>query len=922
MRILFGPALDGPCFPDLLRGRTGAAGEVVAGPQGFLRLLETRLGLSGSWVDPLTRRLQYALRLRHAAAASGELFFARSLAVDELGSAARLLDWRDQLIAGGWNGRADTGAPARLRDLAAVEAIPSDSPLAAGTAERLHSVLARLAGLAVLPTGIRSVELAGDPDDLPPPWREILGALAGAGVLVSRRPDPEVAAKGDLGRLQKALRAGRSAGRSAGGAAVARPRAQGDGSLVFLTASSETLAADLLARHIAADPSGWVIVDPVGDADDMLDRALRRQGIAATGAAPVSPWRPALLVLPLALALRWRPLDPRRLLEFLLIPGGPVQRFAASRLAGALAEAPGIGGPVWIAALEDLRARAREWKPEPGEEPAATDAAERADALIRRIRDWLEAERYDPEQGIPVEEARAVAARVVAWAQGRHAFRPDPLLPVAAGQAARLRELLGYQAGARIGRLALETLLDAVTRGGAPHPGALTEAGHPAVVHDPGALLAPARRILWWNFTEAADRPPATSPWSRAERTWLAARGVRLVEPAAQWRAYAARNLAPLRLAAESLVLAAPQRVRGEVVSPHPAWDAVAAIFGDGIRALVADADESVRAGVPFLGKPVELEPVPARPLPELRRWWQLPKDVRLAPRDIESFSSLEKFVYHPFHWVLHYPAGLRSSAAGALAADNRLLGTLAHVLIQEVAADPVLVRRGSEDDVRRRVQGRLPALLEQAGALLLQRGFELDCKRLEDRSARAAWLLVQAMRRGGWTLRSAEEEWNGGYFGGKLTGRIDLVLDGSRGRRGVLDLKWGGRTQRFDDLRDNRALQLAVYGWLVGGDRGSWPDCGFLIIDGGEILASDGEAFPGATPVASAEGSSATLWGRFEKTWKWRARQLAAGRVEVPVEGTSADEQSLAPAGCLNVGEPCPFNDFVNLTGWESDHA
>ena len=71
------------------------------------------------------------------------------------------------------------------------------------------------------------------------------------------------------------------------------------------------------------------------------------------------------------------------------------------------------------------------------------------------------------------------------------------------------------------------------------------------------------------------------------------------------------------------------------------------------------------------------------KPLPQRRRWWQLPEDVAVAPRKRESYSSLEIFLNNPYHWVLQYPARLRPSSILAVSSDFQLFGNLAHGLIE-----------------------------------------------------------------------------------------------------------------------------------------------------------------------------------------------------------------------------------------------
>ena len=76
-------------------------------------------------------------------------------------------------------------------------------------------------------------------------------------------------------------------------------------------------------------------------------------------------------VLPLAFALAWNPPDPKSLLDFLLLPVSPLPRWAANRLATSVAETPGVGGPLWQEAFEEIAKRFAEKSPDEPEKKRA-----------------------------------------------------------------------------------------------------------------------------------------------------------------------------------------------------------------------------------------------------------------------------------------------------------------------------------------------------------------------------------------------------------------------------------------------------------------------------------------------------------------------------------------------------------------------
>jgi hypothetical protein len=879
-------ALDGPCYPPLLGGRTAVAGELAVGPLGLLGLLETRLGLKALHDPEIVRRVRYSRRLKEAD--DGKRFYSRSLAIDEFGVAAALLAWREELLRGGWDGTADAKAPRRIRDLAAVEGIPDDSTSALGTAERFRRATA---GIRREGIDLQSLVLIEPERGLPPPLPGLVDALRKAGVRIEERKTTPTASSGDLGAFKQAILKGGTA------------EAAGDGSLVVLQPDSDALAAELVAGRLASGiPADAVVLDP--GIDDSLDRALRMHGLASTGVAVSSPWRPALQVLPLSFALRWDPLDPYRLLEFLMLPTSPLPRFAAARLASALAESPGMGGQEWKEALEEIE---------------KDQSDEDRENVRARIAEWIPTQRYAPATGIPTREAVALAGRVAQWAMARAQKSPSPLLEAAAGQAARFRDLLQRWGKDSLDRITLERLLDAQTQEGIPRPGVEAGSGHVPLVRNPGAVIGPLGTLIWWDFTEASARSARPSPWNPAELQWLTLRGVRIMGADESNVQAGQAALTPILQTRERVVLVAPLRVRGELVAPHPVWDRIVAVFGDSARRLQQASSAALSDRKPVAGAEVAVTDVAPKPLPALRRWWDLPPGTLVSERP-ESYTSLSCFVFHPFQWVFRQVARLQAGALGGLKDGELLLGSLAHSLIGEVASNPDLVGHARPEDIRSTLEKRLPGLLAESGAALLLPGREVDRRRLLDNSVRSAWLLVGVMRKGGWVKAEVEKPLEGTFFGGTLTGSADIVLENRAGEKALLDMKWGGRNYRHADLKDNRPLQLGIYAHLLRGGGANWPEPGYLVIEDAEILAWSESAFPGATGVAAGAGGLPELWAAFEQLWRWRREQLDRGRVENTSEGTAPDEGSAPPAGALAVEKNCRFNDYRNLSGFPEE--
>ena len=898
MRIVFGLHLDGllPAAP------RSAAGETALGPRGLLQVLETQVGLPTPNTHPSEAPFSYLQCLREAS--TPDRFFHRSLEIDPINVARTLLDWRAQWYEAGWNGTFPDDAPARLADMAAVEAIARNRvPPTHG--ERLQRVADTLAERR---TQIEQVELHTPIDDLPHAWQRVVNALPWIPA-----PDLELAAAGpdgsDLARVQRRLL---SMIDRDDDSAAERESLQGDGSLVVVKSASKDLSADAIAEFLL-ETGGIGRTLLVAEIDGIvLDNALERAGLPRCGFRHYTRFRSATQVLKLALALVWKPVDPHRMLQFLLHPSGPLPRWIRWRLADAVAASPGIGGPAWIDSIDRITQTLRE-RYEAGESEV--------ERLRSDIAFWLEADRFDPDDGAPVETLLERTGRVSAWASTQsntvESESEAAMFAAAHAQAeALLTELADLrQSGARrIERLELQRRIDEVTTD-APDPSTYEEAGHARATTAPAAVTGSWPTVVWWNL--ARESAAISYPWSRRELDALRASGVRLPEVDDIVRRRSREWLRPLCNAGERLVLVVHHDERGT----HPLWTRIESLF-DGL-AMVEIEPVLLAGGTILQPLGIRTRELPLRHLRAPRRWWSLPAEYPVAPRDVESYSSLSKLCDYPHEWVLQYAARLRAGRAAAVMDGTRLLGNLGHRLFEEFFSTRDDWRNMPDEAVLAWVRSELPGLVEREGAVLLGHGRGVDRQRVAATLERALVRLLAHLRSAGVVEATAEASGVVPFEGRRLTGTIDLMLTRGNGQRAVLDIKWAGESYRGSLLAENRALQLATYAYLQKSQDGSdaWPAGAFFILATGNVLAADRTSFPDAIVHPSGDGSgTADLWDRLRVTCDWRWEQLEEGRIEVVTDLTEPDEQSSPPDGGLSpVSGGDPYDDYLGLTGWES---
>jgi hypothetical protein len=838
MRIVLATAADGRAYPEHPGGERGCVGGAVVGPVGLLDILAAQLGLGTPPVPPVVRIATWQRKLEEAGQAAPR-FWAASLASDGWATARQLLGWRDALVEAGWSPGAVADPPARLADMAAAEC--AGPPLPRGRADLLREIT--LALEAGEPSGVTSLELVEAADLLAPGLRRLVRALHGGGTAV--RPATCCApadAASDIGRLHAYLRDGR------------RERLAGDGTVCEVTAVTAMAAAECIAEwlaHAGDEVGDTVIIVPNGDSG-LLDQALARRGLPALGLSPASPYRGALQVLSLCFAVTWAPADPGKLLELLLLPRPPLRRWAARTLAHALAKEPGIGGPAWTSAWERIERRLRDeadavLKAMPDDtRPRAADP----DATLALWRAWVDAGRHDRRVGMPAFDAVALCHRVLDWAIELDAGGRDPLLLCVVGAARALASALAALGRTPITDLQVSRMIDQAIADGLPDPTREAQEGNLRGVTDPGALWGMAHRVIWWDFS-GRSRPAPRSPWGAKERAALEAAGCCPEQPSAANRREAAQWQAAA-LNARSLILVRAGLDRGSEAAPHP--------FHQKLHPLLTQAgnDPSVRFAaerlfaeelIPLAARGVVRSAAVAAVLPEARATWVLPASLAARATDPgrrESATGFEDLLACQFRWVLKHLAGLREGDARSVPGTERLFGNLAHALAQEAFTPGTIP---DPDAVRARATAGLDGLLSRIAAPLLLPGLASELAFARRRIPDALATLAAVLARGRFTVEGVETEHEHDFGPVRVASRVDLLVRGPDGRRGVVDLKWtvNGTTSRRQELAEGRAIQLATYGRLVEPD-GSAALAGYFLLRQRKLLAEQG------SPLASEE--------------------------------------------------------------------
>ena len=415
---------------------------------------------------------------------------------------------------------------------------------------------------------------------------------------------------------------------------------------------------------------------------------------------------------------------------------------------------------------------------------------------------------------------------------------------------------------------------------------------------DPGAVLAHAKTIVWWNFTRDSAPHAPRLRLSLTERTELARLGVAPPDLGLVMEAAATRWRRPLDQATDALVLVCPQATdAGERCFPHPLWDELCAAMPTPDQAHVLQADRLT------LPAAAARRTIPSRALPSPVT--RIATGVSLALREHESPSSLDKLLGCSLRWALDYRGRLRTGMSDGPGAPTPLLyGTLAHHLLAEVFAEGALDADAAFARAQALVDGQLTILCESL-ALPRYQVERTDIRQAILRSARDLGALITNL---GATVRGVELEHAAEVDGVALSGTADLVLSNPAI---VIDLKWGRKTNR-DKLIAGAALQLAAYAELLA-QPGSVLDSGYFTLQRQELLAATGSALPGAQLHGTA--TPRETWRGALIVLAERKAELASGVLHAPAADGTEIESALV-GGRLTIAPDCEYCGFGALCG------
>lgn len=868
MVIVFGLALDQSSFPLPKESELGTS---YQGPIGLLNSLESYLGLSGHRNDTEYLRIeQYRQVIHNHAQRATNPFYLASFTADAFATAADLLQRRDELLLAGFTFKEEPTLPDRLQILVELELLlqeKEDNYWYPGVADRIVELMDKIPERNIPVSMIRCVE---PKDLLPIAFQRIFQTLQNKGVRVTFGEPAPVVGDTDLNQFQRLVK----------GMSVTE-KLRADGSLILVKAKRDTDLAVFTAGLVRKNHSFQPTLVLSGGAQ-VLDNAFIQEGLPSLGIRVTSLSRPPLQLLKLATSFLWKPLDPYHLLEFVSLPVRPLESELAFRIAQQVAKVPGIQSAAWQRTIAQYFQELNERLP--------ADNHPEKGKIKRQFRFWFERKRYNKGEKAPKIEAIQIFTFLESWAREEGQNQNSPYIPLLtlAEKARQIQELLETLPEEEVSRLDLERVVRTVYE---PAPLLLNEKQQGALpaVLQPQAFYGPSQQSLWWNFVEQ-EPDYFFSRWYQQELQFLAQRSVHLETPGQKNQRLIWQRQQPILHTQEQLILLIPEIMEGKAVQTHPLYGYLEAGFPN-LEEIIFDIDqEDSRLELAKYFQLSQTVDLPYVQLGKVDPFIHISERIPLEYRAYETFTSLETLLYYPYQWVFKYLLRLRKSPILSIVQESTLMGNLAHRVLEMLLKEEKATS-WSRAEVYQWINAQTNALLQREGAVLLLYGKEPLRVGFIKKMQIAAWALLDSIQSNGWQVVALEKELEGVLSGVEIKGRADLVLKRNQ-EYAILDLKWRGITWRKSSIKNLEDLQLTLYAYLHD-PPGKWAHTAYFIIDRGQIVSRNNEAFQEALAVAPDLDQVQTyemIIDRVQKTYQWRLDQIEKGQIEVRCAQTAAE--------------------------------
>lgn len=808
---------------------------VYCGDQGLFNLLMLHGGIPEPQISSKERAAKYHNHIKKIITKNS--IFWKSFVLDSISVSDAILKWRDALVESGWDIK--TGSSEKLKFISEIE--PDKMPI--GPSDCRREVLLTSKKKRILPEESEII-ITQSQESLAPNIRAIFDNLSSHGVKIKYQPSLSVTADGDLGRLQQWMLSDRKAPIDM----------KFDGSIRLIRFKNDEEAFKYIATQPVDKSTLHLCQQP-----KQFDNNLRYLGKPVCGSI-IDDCEPQVVQLfLLGNGLFEYPLNLNRILAWLNSPLNPLNGRLRYLLVKALTESGGIENEMWNNAISDYINGFQDEKKKKSEQ--------------KNIKKFLP---FPISNEINIKDIIEFNKNLKNWAAGILAMDNFPFAEIVREQLAQIVE---YSA-------ALITLLDAnnektitfvelqkrcqsiVTK--KTYTQYEPELDSLVMIKDEGNIHSTAESLIWFCINDDGIDSYPFDFLTDEEYSELKNAGVFLYDRTFHSN-FRMDSICQTLLRVHHLTLIETDKIKGERIKRHPLMILLNE-FSNGKLDEHFERPEipnDYKEKVDIVDNCFEEECI------------TLEDDVQLTLRSVdgrsESYTSLEMLLEHPFDYVCQYRAKLGDIALPSLEDINRIMGSVAHLIIQNIfdEKDSASKEKMIGEDFDKVFDEAVVA----CGMLLLQLEFKTYLKELRNSMKDVIRGLDKIINQNELTVVKCETELEGMNLpeGGRLESRADMLLKDKGGNSVIFDFKWTSNARKYKKLiENNRSLQLAVYSALENQKTKRSVRTAYVLLPSLSLISSD--CFVGFTQL---ETGAADIIQQAINGYEFRRKQFEENKIE-----------------------------------------
>lgn len=835
-----------------MRNNATLFGTIYAGNRKFLDQLELRAAKPLMVKADVEREADYLNAMRKHVLGT---VFEKSAAVDELGVARKLMQWRDALVMAGWDGIYDGSNSPKLMVLAAIE-------------KDFHS--------------------KGDPDR----WREMAMTYNEHAILEGTTIDIECPWE-ELPRLVQLTLEGIE---------------KNDG-IVNRMDSPYPSSIDIKKVRVVEfadlnDAYEWIarakdLPDSVlvVNRDNMrLNHTLFTWDKARTAAALYDSNPQMLQLFKLGMSIFSRPLNVQNVVSYLQLPLSPIPGPLRRELASLLLKEGGFGEKK----VRDGGEERNEWDEKIAKYEFLNKEGNPTPQARTQKMAFIEPICKDFKDGIPKEELNNYVDSLVKWINGFGAN--DELKDELRAQLHELKALFNslsislQSMPETLEYKDIEMLVQSIYRP-MNYSVQQTEMGAMKVVGDIREMAEPADGVIWLDCQEEDLETDPYDFLSHAEREYLRSKGVLVPD----FRKHL-QNLRGERLRKINAV-------NGWVTLVKSAYDGTTRLGEHPLIAEVRQCCQTMNHGtntsLPVVSKDEVFDSVPVETIKQPIERFEPSIAYELGNLNIpdrkESNTSIDTLINYPFDYVMQYVAKLYQPSEDQVNNTFVTLGLVAHYFFEHIIEDANRDIECIRQKVEREFEKRLDEAIDATGLILRLPENASELRNFTRHLKESILALTDIMKKLELTPVSCEinlPEEDGkldlpvvGDFGA----RIDLLLTDINGDMVVFDFKWSYSGKYEKKLADNISIQLDLYRSAVAA---TYKDknvrgVGYYLMPRKLLLTCDFDEIEGSKLVKHVKcADSGELSEKIRNSFSYRMEELKRGHVEEAEEVDIKDNQ------------------------------